>query len=192
MGDLRRVRAGGFRPVLGACHLRALRARDPSDIRPDAAGDGARTLGRPCPRGARRGHAGVHGTRARRLGVARQMENLAEDLPPIATTSERRSRTFAALAKAAPSRRCRKRSKASSRAGNTRCAQAYRVAIRRRNLGRHRLCGIRVARSNRRTLGNGRARAGDGHFHASRTPGSARPADWTVRARPIGHHHETD
>jgi hypothetical protein len=33
--------------------------------------------------------------------------------PPIATTSERRSRTFAALAKAAPSRSCRKRSKAS-------------------------------------------------------------------------------
>ena len=32
--------------------------------------------------------------------------------------------------------------------------------------------------------------AGDGHLHAARTPGSARPADWPVRPRPAGHHDE--
>ena len=46
--------------------------------------------------------------------------------------------------------------------------------------------GLHVARSDRRSVGHGRARAGDGHLHAARTPGSARPADRAVRARPAG------
>ena len=51
------------------------------------------------------------------------------------------------------------------------------------------LLGLRVAHADRRPAGNGGVRGDDGHLHAARTPGSARPVDRAVRAWPVGHHH---
>ena len=48
-------------------------------------------------------------------GLARQMNNLADDLPRTASTSGRRLPTCAAPARAAPSRSCRRRSTTSRR-----------------------------------------------------------------------------
>ena len=162
------------------------------DIRLDAAGHLARALGWARPVRPRGGDAGIHRAGAGGLGRG------ATDGEPVQGSA----RVPPEPPSEDPGRaRCRQGRHGREAAGNDRghqdgpgnagAVQALRLAIRGGHLGRgrgiHRFC---LARSDPRTVGNRRARARDGHLHAARATGFARPPDWTDRARPIGRHHE--
>ena len=128
-------------------------------------------------------------------GVARQMEHLAEDLPDVPRQHPHEDRG-----------RARRRQ---GRRGREAAGDDRRHQDRPGNIGRAQAAAPRpvvVAAGSESDgysgfawlgpivgpLGTAGSRAGDRHLHAARAPRSARPADWTVRARPIGHHHEGD
>ena len=152
-----------------------------------------RALGWPRPGRSRGGHAGVRGSRSRRLGSG-AADGPSGRRPSRATapTSWRRSRTCAARAREDRSRSCRRRSKTS------RPTLENRMRPKERSRGPSwspltqvtGFSGFTWLAPDRRPVGNGGVRGGDGHLHAARTPGSARPADRPVRAWPAGHHDE--
>ena len=149
-------------------------------------------MDRPHPSRSRDGHAGVHVLGLAGWGLARQMDHLAEDLPRYRVNI---------LAKIADVR-------GAGKGGSVEKLQETIEDIKT-DLGKSEVPRGTVSRPVVVTseqvagfsgfawlspivgpLGHRRARAGDGHLHAARTPGSARSADRAVRARPARHHDE--
>ena len=118
-------------------------------------------------------------------GLARQMDNLAQDLPRYRVNILQKIADVRGAGKGGRSRNCKRRSTRSRPTWENRTCPWNALAARRGDFraGR-RFLGLRVARSDGRPAGHGRTRAGDGHLHAARTPGSPRPADRADRARP--------
>ena len=158
----------------------------------DASGHLARTVDRPRPGRSRDRHAGVHGPRSRRLGSGAADELSGRGPAPLPRQHPGEDRGRARRGQGRFGREA---------AGDDRGHQdrPRKVDVPKGTVSRPVVVtseqvtgfsGFVVARSHRRPAGHGRARGGDGHLHAARTPGSARPADRAVRARPAGRHDE--
>ena len=186
------VRARHRRPLLGAGGAGADSTRHPADVRAGAAGDLAGALGGPRPGRARGRHPGVHRPRVSPAGAwrgrwttwprtcPRYRVNILAKIADVrgagkGGTVEKLQETIedikTDLGKSDAPRGRRRAGRSWSPPSTSRVSRASRGSVR----------------SSARSAPPALVR-GDGDLHAARAPGSARPADRAVRARPADRH----